>query len=67
MAGGPAAAAGLEVGDVIVAVDGEPATGFGLDVLRRRLAESPAGTCVRFDVRRGDTAIQAAAVLRDLV
>ena len=67
MAGGPAAAAGLEVGDVIVAVDGEPATGIGLDGLRRRLAESPAGTCVGFDVRRGDTAIQAAAVLRDLV
>ena len=67
MAGGPAAQAGLAVDDVIVAVDGEPATGIGLDALRRRLAESPAGTCVRFDVRRGDAAIQAAAVLRDLV
>jgi hypothetical protein len=67
MAGGPAAQAGLAVDDLIVAVDGEPANGIGLDALRRRLAESPAGTRVRFDALRGNTAIQAAVVLRDLV
>ncbi len=66
MAGSPADAAGLQVDDVIVAVDGEPAAAIGLDPLRRRLAESSAGTRVTFDVRRGDAEVQAALVLRDL-
>ena len=67
MAGGPADAAGLQVDDVIVAVDGEPANGIGLDGLRRRLAESPAGTRITLELRRGAAAIRAAPVLRDLV
>jgi hypothetical protein len=67
MAGSPAAAAGLEEGDVIAAVDGEAATAIGLDALRRRLAEGAAGTRVTFEVLRGDARIQAALVLRDLV
>ena len=67
MAGSPAAMAGLQEGDVILAVDGEAATGTGLDTLRRRLAERAAGTRVAFELRRGDARIQAALVLRDLV
>jgi hypothetical protein len=67
MAGSPAEEAGLRVGDLLVAVDGEPACARGLDALRRRLAESPAGTRVEFDVLRGEANLQAAAVLRDLV
>ena len=67
MAGGPADVAGLQVDDVIVAVDGETASAIGLDALRRRLAESPAGSRVTLDALRGDAAVQAALVLRDLV
>ena len=67
LAGSPAAAAGLEEGDVIVAVDGEAASAIGLDALRRRLAERTAGTRVTFEVLRGDARTQAALVLRDLV
>jgi S1-C subfamily serine protease len=67
MAGSPADEAGLRVGDVLAAVDGEPAAGLGLDALRRRLAESAAGTRVVFGVLRGDAGVQAAVVLRDLV
>ena len=67
MAGGPGEVSGLQLGDVIVAVDGEAATAIGLDALRRRLAESPAGSRVTLDVLRGNAALQAALVLRDLV
>jgi hypothetical protein len=67
MAGSPAEEAGLRVDDVIVAIDGEAASAIGLDALRRRLAGSPAGRRVTFDVLRGADAIQAALVLRDLV
>ena len=65
MAGSPAADAGLQEKDVIVAVDGATAT--GLDALRRRLAESAAGTRLVLDARRGDRRFAAALVLRDLV
>ena len=67
MAGGPADEAGLRVDDVIVAMDGEPASAVSLDALRRRLAESPAGSRMALEWRRGGRAIQAALVLRDLV
>ena len=66
MADGPGEQAGLRVGDVIVAIAGEPALAIGLDALRRRLAESPAGSRAVLDLRRGDQATQAALVLRDL-
>ena len=67
MAGSPAQAAGLQVDDVIVAIDGTPASAIGLDALRRLLAHSPIGTRVALDLRRGETQTQAALELRDLV
>ena len=67
MADGPAARAGLRVDDVIVAVEGEPASALTLDALRRRLSEWPAGRRVALESRRGEETIQAALVLRDLV
>ena len=67
MAGSPADTAGVLVDDVIVAVDGAQASGIGLDALRRLLANSPIGTRMAFDLRRGESQIQAALELRDLV
>ncbi|MFL6696304.1 MAG: PDZ domain-containing protein [Vitreoscilla sp.] len=67
MAAGPADSAGLQIDDVIVAVDGESVSGIGLDALRRRLAETPAGTCITLELRRAGAPLQAALVLRDLV
>ena len=67
MAGSPADEAGLRVDDVVVAVDGEAVAAIGLDALRGRLAESSPGTRVSVDGLRGEAAIQAALVLRDLV
>ena len=67
MAGSPADTAGVLVDDVIVAVDGAQASGIGLDALRRLLANSPIGTRMAFDLRRGESQIRAALELRDLV
>ena len=67
MAGGPADVAGLRVDDVLTAIDGEPAGPVGLDALRRRLAEWPAGRRVAVEVARGDTTTRVELVLRDLV
>ena len=64
---GPADDAGLQVGDVVTAVDGETVDAIGLDGLRRRLAESPADSRLVFDVLRDGSATQVALVLRDLI
>ena len=67
MAGGPADEAGLRVDDVLTAVGGEPVHAVGLDALRRRLAEWPAGRRVVIDVLRAEAATQVTLVLRDLI
>ncbi len=67
MAGGPADVAVLRVDDVILAVDGVPASAIGLDALRRRLGESAPGSRVVLDALRGEAALQVALALRDLV
>jgi hypothetical protein len=67
MAGGPADAVGLRVGDVLTALDGEPAGARPLDAWRRRLAEWPPGRRIAVDFLRGETSMQVALVLRDLV
>ena len=51
VAGGPAATAGVLVGDVIATVDGRPASGMTLSAVRRAL-RSRDGRDVRLDVER---------------
>lgn len=67
MAGSPAEAAGLRVGDVIVDVDGTPATAIPLHAQRRAWQESAPGTHVGVGVTRAGVARAADLVLRDLV
>ncbi len=67
MDGGPAAAAGLRLDDVITSLDGEAAAAIGLDALRRRLAEWPAGRRGALEVVRGNATLRVALELRDLV
>jgi Aspartyl protease/PDZ domain len=67
VAGGPAAAAGIRAGDVVVAVDGARAAGLVLPAVRDRLRTSPAGTRVRLRVARAGRERNVALVLRDLV
>ena len=66
VSGGPADAAGLHAGDVIVGVDGVPAAAVDLIALRARLAD-PATTSVRVRVARAGVDTDAALALRALV
>jgi len=61
----PASEAGLREGDVIVIVDGRPASEFTLDEVRRVLREGP-GT-VELGIRRDDVLISVRLELRRLV
>jgi len=65
--GGPAAQAGLKVGDTIVEIDGKPATETSLPATRVRFKTEPAGTKVRLQVRSGDANHEEVLTLRDLV
>lgn len=67
MSGGPADAAGLQVGDVLCDVDGEPAAHVTLSALRRRLCEWPAGQVVALRIARDGASFDAALELRDLI
>jgi hypothetical protein len=64
--GGPAQEAGLAAGDVIVAVDGEPAEAITLDALRRRLSELVTASLVLHVQREGE-AQEVVLRLRDLI
>jgi S1-C subfamily serine protease len=61
--GGPAEAAGIREGDVLLAFDGEPID--GMDALRRRLVEDSIGVAHRVTVLRGDRRLELEAVPRD--
>ncbi len=66
-AGSPAAEAGVAAGDVITAIDGQPARPEALSDARRLLRATPAGTKVRLDLRRGGQGQSATVTLRDLI
>lgn len=63
----PAEEAGLKVDDMIVAVDGKPATDIHLYDLRKRLRTDNAGTVVTFKVARGGETKDIKVTLRDLI
>jgi predicted aspartyl protease len=64
---GPAAKAGLLVGDVIVSLDGAPARPEGLSDARIVLRARPSGTAVQVVVRRGQDRHILTLVLRDQI
>jgi hypothetical protein len=65
--GGPAAAAGLKVGDRILAVDGKPVAELSLPALRARLRSDAPGTKLNLQVESGGAAREVTLTLRDLV
>jgi predicted aspartyl protease len=65
--GSAGAEAGIQVGDVITAVDGAPAVAEALPDVRMMLRDRPAGTKVKLDVRRGDATREVELVLRDQI
>jgi len=56
----PAAIAGLQEGDVIVALEGEPVE--GVDVLHRLLTEERIGAPTRLTVLRGSKRLELAVI-----
>jgi hypothetical protein len=64
--GTPAAQAGVSAGDVIVRVDGDPASDLSLADLRARFRGDP-GTVVVLRIKRTGTERDATVVLRDLL
>lgn len=67
LVGGPAAAARLQVGDVIAAVDGTPAPQIALSDGRQSLREEKVGTRIHLEVRRAGATKSIDLVLRDLI
>jgi C-terminal processing protease CtpA/Prc len=65
--GGPAALAGVAVGDVIVALDGHRAQSEGLSNARAELRSRPAGSIVQVTLRRGEVLREVRLVMRDQI
>jgi len=64
---GPAAEAGLKVGDRVLAVDGKPAAQISLPALRARLRSDAPGTKLALRIESGGAIREVTLVLRDLV
>jgi C-terminal processing protease CtpA/Prc len=64
--GTPAAAAGLHKGDILVSVDGKPASSYTLAQVRALLSGAP-GTAVLLHVRTGSAERDVTLTLRDYV
>jgi Aspartyl protease/PDZ domain len=67
IAGGPAAEAGLRVGDAIAAIDGRAVSELTLPGVRERFKTDPPGTKVRLTVQSKGATRELTLVLRDLV
>jgi hypothetical protein len=67
VAGSPAAQAGIDVGDIIVNLEGKPAVSLGLAEVRDLLRDSAAGTVIKMTVRSGARLMDVMLRLRDQV
>jgi len=66
VAGGPAAAAGLKIGDRILAIDGRPAGQLSLPAVRQQFRSEP-GTKLHLAIQSGEQKRDVELVLRNLV
>ncbi len=62
----PAEAAGIEIGDHITAIDGQPVAAIGVDAIQKVFEQAP-GTSVTFTIRRGQEELEKILVLGDLI
>ena len=62
----PAKMAGIEIGDRITAIDGQPVAAIGVDAIQKVLEQAP-GTSVTFTIRRGDEELEKKLVLGELI
>jgi hypothetical protein len=66
-AAGPAAKAGVQVGDAVTAVDGVAASSISLSDLRARLRDGEPGTVVAFTIERGGATRVVHVTLEDQI
>lgn len=66
-ADGPAARAGLKIGDVIAKIDDKPVLNADLSDVRMRLRNDPPGTIVALSISRGGVAKELEVTLRDQI
>jgi hypothetical protein len=67
VAGGPAQAAGLRVGDIVLAIDRRPTETLDLFKVREQLRDPSVDDPLLFDYQRGGRRGQATVILRDLL
>ncbi len=67
IAGGPAAEAGIRVGDRILAMDGQSTGQLLLPAVRSKFKRSPPGTQVHLTVQSGNSKREVTLTLKDLV
>jgi Aspartyl protease/PDZ domain len=65
--GTPASEAGLKAGDLIVAIDGQPASTLSLPGIRQRFRTDAVGTTVQLTIRKDGVSKQHTARLRNLL
>jgi len=65
--GGPAAQAGLQTGDIIFAIDGQPTRDLFLPDVRERIRRTPPGQKLTLQIESGGTRRTITLILRDLV
>jgi len=67
IAGGPAAVAGIKVGDKILAINGRGAGQLPLPAVRQQFKTQPPGTRLRLTIQSGEQKRDLELVLKDLV
>ena len=67
IAGGPAATAGIKIGDKILAIDERPAGQLPLPAVREQFKSQPPGTKLHLTVQSGEQKRDVDLVLKDLV
>jgi len=67
IAGGPAAVAGIKVGDKILAIDGRGADQLSLPAVRGQFKSQPPGTRLQLTIQSGGEKRDVDLVLKDLV
>jgi hypothetical protein len=65
--GGPAEAAGIRKGDIVIAVDGAPASGITLSAIHERQRTDPPGSTIAFTVRRDGKPMDLKVTLHDQI
>jgi Aspartyl protease/PDZ domain len=64
---GPAAQAGLQVGDIVLSIDGKPPQMADLSEVRTRLRTLPSGTSIHFNITRAEHHQTIEVTLQNLV